>query len=321
MALVWDSTVPAPERFTLLALADRADEDGQCWPSIPTLAKKCRTGESTIRRHLKALKKLGVITIDQRWNASSVYTISLPKLRELVDEDPSQDDTPCQIDTPSQSGTPSQIDTPSVPAGQIARPINLTPPARLTPPPKVSGPPSQSERLSIIDPSVSTSSGAHKASVPRKRGTRIPENFPVTPEMVAWARAQCPNVDGRHETAKFVDYWTAASGRNAVKLDWVATWRNWMRKAEEDAGRRRPGHLRSVPATPLPDDPGAAFDELRERGAGREASRLLGIPYMPPPQPPSDKTPPPQWARDRAIEWIDAHEAELRAALTGRKTG
>lgn len=68
---------------------------------------------------------------------------------------------------------------------------------------------------------------------PRKRGSRIPTDFPVTPEMVAWARANTPHVDGRHETAKFVDYWRAKTGRDATKLDWVATWRNWMRSAEE----------------------------------------------------------------------------------------
>ena len=80
MALVWESSVPAPARFTLLALADRADEDGHCWPSIPTLETKVRIAESTIRAHLRLLERLGVISTTTRPGTSSMYTINLPLL-------------------------------------------------------------------------------------------------------------------------------------------------------------------------------------------------------------------------------------------------
>lgn len=70
----------------------------------------------------------------------------------------------------------------------------------------------------------------------RKRASRIPDDFAVTAEMVAWAQEYTPGVDGRYETAKFIDYWRAKSGRDATKLDWPGTWRNWMRKASERAG-------------------------------------------------------------------------------------
>jgi hypothetical protein len=78
------------------------------------------------------------------------------------------------------------------------------------------------------------------ASPPRKRsgqthGTRIPDDFAVTAEMVQWARDNTPHVDGRYETEKFQDYWNAKTGRDATKRDWGGTWRNWMRKAEEQA--------------------------------------------------------------------------------------
>lgn len=69
-----------------------------------------------------------------------------------------------------------------------------------------------------------------------RRGTRIPDDFGVTPEMVEWAQNNTPSVDGRHETAKFIDYWRAKSGKDATKLDWVGTWRNWMRTAAERTG-------------------------------------------------------------------------------------
>lgn len=215
-SLVWDSNVSAPERFTLLALADRADEDGKCWPSIPTLALKCRTSESTIRRHLKSLTQLGALTVEHRKNTSSMYRISLPRLRQLVD--------PAQIDTP-QSDTP-QIDTPQIDGStcQIdqSRPVNL----------HIQTP--QSDTQYIIDSPVDTSvirQGARERA-PKPRATRIPEDFTVTPAMVAWAHENAPHVDGRRETENFVDYWRASATANARKLDWIAAWRTWMRKAD-----------------------------------------------------------------------------------------
>lgn len=77
----------------------------------------------------------------------------------------------------------------------------------------------------------------HKTA-PRKRGCRVPEPFPITADMRAWAAAKCPhvsNVDGA--TEEFVDYWRGVAGRAATKLDWEGTWRNRMRELEARAGR------------------------------------------------------------------------------------
>ncbi len=71
------------------------------------------------------------------------------------------------------------------------------------------------------------------------RATRIPDDFAVTDDMITWARENTPLV-GRPETDKFVDYWRAKSGKDATKRDWIATWRNWMRRAQDDAERRGP---------------------------------------------------------------------------------
>jgi hypothetical protein len=73
------------------------------------------------------------------------------------------------------------------------------------------------------------------AAQQRRRASRIPDPFTVTAEMVAWANGNAPHVDGRRETTKFINYWTAKSGKDATKLDWPATWRNWMMTAEERA--------------------------------------------------------------------------------------
>lgn len=62
------------------------------------------------------------------------------------------------------------------------------------------------------------------------KGTRVPDPFVVTDEMAAWAEEHCPLVDWGAESQVFLDYWRAKPGAAGVKLDWPATWRNWMRR-------------------------------------------------------------------------------------------
>ena len=68
------------------------------------------------------------------------------------------------------------------------------------------------------------------------QGTRLPENWTLTADRVTLAKDADPRVDPRREAPKFRDYWLAATGKNAVKADWDATWRNWIRRAGESLG-------------------------------------------------------------------------------------
>lgn len=68
------------------------------------------------------------------------------------------------------------------------------------------------------------------------RATRIPDSFEVTDEMRVWAAREVPDVDLDRETANFIDYWQAKP-TNATKLDWVRTWRTWMRNVRPSPKR------------------------------------------------------------------------------------
>lgn len=70
------------------------------------------------------------------------------------------------------------------------------------------------------------------------RGTRIPDHFAADDKMRAWAAKDAPAIDISEETERFVDYWRGRSGQIAIKADWPATWRNWMRRAQQDAVAR-----------------------------------------------------------------------------------
>ena len=70
-----------------------------------------------------------------------------------------------------------------------------------------------------------------RADAPKSRGTRIPDPFVVTDDMVAWANTNHPGFDWAAETVKFKDHWLAAPSSRGVKADWPACWRNWIRRA------------------------------------------------------------------------------------------
>lgn len=73
----------------------------------------------------------------------------------------------------------------------------------------------------------------------RKRGTRIPDQFIVTTSMRAWAAQQAPLVDVDRCTLMFVNYWRAKSGAGATKVDWEATWQNWLIRDNDDKSNRK----------------------------------------------------------------------------------
>lgn len=63
-------------------LFDRANKNGECWPSIPTIANDLKISSSTVRRALKDLRKEGLVETEQRYrakggNSSLLYKIKL----------------------------------------------------------------------------------------------------------------------------------------------------------------------------------------------------------------------------------------------------
>jgi len=84
-----------------------------------------------------------------------------------------------------------------------------------------------------------------------KRGGRIPADWEPSPELIAQMRHEAPLVDLRAEHLVFVDYWIAQPGQRGVKLDWEATWRNWMRRKQSDraAGKLTPTERAAQTAT------------------------------------------------------------------------
>jgi hypothetical protein len=92
---------------------------------------------------------------------------------------------------------------------------------------------------------------------PPLRGSRLPPDFP-TNELKEWAAAKRADLSPVEESDKFCDYWTAKAGKEGVKLDWAATWRNWVRNAN---AQKVDVAKRITPSPECPPEP----PELAER--------------------------------------------------------
>jgi uncharacterized protein YdaU (DUF1376 family) len=72
-----------------------------------------------------------------------------------------------------------------------------------------------------------------EAKASQKKGTRLPAEWFLPWDWEAWALgAGWDQETVRIEGEKFRDYWHSKAGSGATKLDWQATWRNWMRNTK-----------------------------------------------------------------------------------------
>lgn len=88
MTAVWESDVqPAGKRLVLLALADSANDEGVCWPSMATIARKAGIGLSSARKACAALEEEGLLVREERRveaarNKSNIYVLDAKKLAD-----------------------------------------------------------------------------------------------------------------------------------------------------------------------------------------------------------------------------------------------
>jgi hypothetical protein len=101
MTAVWESDVqPAGKRLVLLALADSANDEGVCWPSMATIARKAGIGLSSARKACAALEEEGLLVREERRveharNKSNIYVIQPGKLAARAAQ--SEREAPAQI--------------------------------------------------------------------------------------------------------------------------------------------------------------------------------------------------------------------------------
>jgi len=76
-----------------------------------------------------------------------------------------------------------------------------------------------------------------------QRGSRLPTDFLFPKEWADFCHQERPDLNIQKTFDSFKDYWIAAP--KGTKLDWAATWRNWVRgqKAENRTGLSKTGQI------------------------------------------------------------------------------
>lgn len=112
--------------------------------------------------------------------------------------------------------------------------------------------------------------GADSSNRPAaKKGSRLTDGFIVPDEWLHWATEEFKGLgSGVNRIAvQFVDYWIAVPGAKGVKLDWFATWKNWVRR---DLDRQRPAPQQQRPAPAITQMAEAYQQRIAQGGAENE---------------------------------------------------
>ncbi|WP_440030457.1 helix-turn-helix domain-containing protein [Chromobacterium amazonense] len=86
MSRAWDMPIPIGQKMVLLALADRANDEGECWPGQDELARKSSLSARSVVSHIEWLEGHGLIRVERRQRGSTRlsnrYIVTLDGYRE-----------------------------------------------------------------------------------------------------------------------------------------------------------------------------------------------------------------------------------------------
>lgn len=94
----------------------------------------------------------------------------------------------------------------------------------------------------------------------KQRGTRLAQDWVLTKSLGEWAQTERPDLNIRQIAEQFKDYWIAQPGQKGVKLDWSATWRNWVRNSK--ATKANPADIIRL-TVPASNEPDAALAKIK----------------------------------------------------------
>lgn len=246
-ALTWSFNLYLQDvtaKAILHALADHADENGRCWPSVARMALYAGCDEKTARRALGRLVALGLIAREARSGRSDVFTLHVGDGVSIRDHSQNREDP--KTTPPIEAQTPDfKAQTPDFKAHD----------------------PSQNWEPNLLEPSVTKKITVKSAtrSSDERLGTRLPADWQPAPTERDFAADL--NLDPEATASTFRDYWAAIPGAKGRKTDWPATWRNWCRR---DADNRRTPARGGAGIRPSPiRDESSAFARAADILAGR----------------------------------------------------
>lgn len=242
-AAINDDRLTAVQLRVLLAIGSYSSKDRAAFPRQQTIADSLGIARETVNRSVKKLREYGYVHVqvqfrDDGSQKENLYWVKLDPC------DPSVTPPVTKLDHTGCDRTGSHLRTDNKNSYTDTN-VSVLP----------------------TSPEQAVQKGSGRVRGPA-RGSRIAPDWTPSLKDYAFAnQAGLSREEINREADRFRDYWIAASGRNAVKLDWSATWRNWIRSdyRKPKASQHRGGAEQTL----------SAFDRVAARmagNAGRTAS-------------------------------------------------
>jgi hypothetical protein len=271
---IHDPRLDRPHLAVLVELLDCLNsKTGTAWPSRELLAMRCRVAVKTVQNVLYDLKKHGYISWEKRpvdGRRLTQYVVPLAhidrdQLRAQLDEYLAKLPARQGNETARHSG--QKVTRPSGHTrqdGQKSAPHSRQKTASHSGQQEGTKEPTKEKKVRVASPTA------------QPRGSRLPENWILPKAWGVWALEQFDVSPDqiRKQAQTFKDYWLSKAGKQAVKIDWFATWRLWCGSDYTKWRRRKPMTSKIAPdlldGVQAPQDD-AYVQELRALKAARLA--------------------------------------------------
>lgn len=236
-------------------------ETGACFPSTEAISRISRVNDRLVRTTLKTLHSLGLISSTQKAGQKRYFTLHLDRLplpTPLQEVTGGQENAGGEESTPLYENTPLQESTgegcrkiQGTPVGKCSTPLYET-----TPEQGINKESNKEEETRNSLPAQAPWETDHfdntvkKIEKPKRQATDKGSRLSITElpdDWKAFAEQEEPDLDPKRLFENFHDYWNGLSGAKAIKKDWTATWRNFVRSFHNAEDWKRRPMLKRAP--------------------------------------------------------------------------
>ncbi len=239
-------------KLVLLVLAHHLNtKTGRCFPSIATIARETGLSDRGIRNAIARLVQQGLVELRGSTTRRHYHlNVAAPAPGADVSRETPAPDAASKVPAPAHAAA-----TAANAAGHSGTPCRLTCKEHAN----------NREGESALPPDVIGNAKTKAARLPGKgpiQATRLQADWQPSPDGVAHAQREHPDLDWQRELRAFRDYWVAKP--NGESADWEASWRRWLAQAERFAPKPK-GKLDRGKPDPEPDQPRPTEEQVWTR--------------------------------------------------------
>lgn len=275
MSACWPLQMPPCQKAVLVSLADNANDQGVCWPSVASVSERVCLSDRSVQRSIAWLIAEGYLKVSDRPGRSTVYQILFPKKSVLAA--PVSGPTPdCVSPPPPTDSHPRHTVTPDC--------VSPHPRPTVTPPPTVGHPtPDTQSPRTVIEPKGNRKGTAigESARAPALDLSPLPAITPRvwTDYLLHRKRKRAPltqtaldNLAAELHLA-VAGGWTAdAALAEAMQFGWTGFRFDWLLRAADRGGSAPGAGQRGRRESPAQERRQSFMAGIADLAHGREAS-------------------------------------------------